>query len=691
MATAFQTEPDVSGVVKTVCNLCTNHCGIDVHVQGGKIMKVRGMNEHPFHRLCVKPAAYPELIYSKARLTAPLKKTNGRFSKISWEEAFTIIVDKLSRIKERYGAQSVVPFAGNGLACRSVPKIIRRFGEAYGTPNFITGGWTCFGARVMAFKLTLGSYPNADYSVDNRCMVLWGTDPQTSSAPEKNDMEVSAGRGTKLIVIDPVATPLSRKADLHAQVRPGTDCALALGLLHVIIGEELYDKAFVENWTVGFDKLVEQVKTYPPEKVEDITWVPAQTVREIARMYAQQHPASISVGVSLDHSSNGIQTMRAIATLMAICGNLEISGGNITYPGVPLKNFNLPARVVKAVPIGADFPLFTELRKHQSGTRLTEIILTEKPYPIKAVLVVGGNPLVNWPNSGKVKKAFEKLDFLLVQDLFMTDTSKMADIVLPAASDLETEDLRATYFDHNSLPLLVKSNRAIEPVGSCMEDWKIWSEIGRRMGYGEYFPWRTSDELLSEMLEPSGISLKQLNENPGGIIYSEKKFQYYLQGGFKTPSGKVEIYSETMDKLGYDPVPTFHEPVESPGSRPDLAPKYPFVFMAGARTKGYTHSRFREIESLRRLYPEPLIELNTSTAESLGIREGDLVKVESPRGHIKANVKLTSNVPPRLIVLLSGWSNETGANANCLTDHQAVDPVSGFPEYRASLCNVAKA
>lgn len=690
MTVTTNENTDDSRIVKTVCNMCTNHCGIDVYVQDGKIVKVRGMDEHPFHHLCVKPAAYPELIYSKKRLTAPLKKVNGEFKEISWDEAFTIIVDKLARIKEQYGAQSVIPFAGNGLGCRSTPKIVRRFGEAYGTPNFITGGWTCFGARVMAFKLTLGSYPNADYSEDNRCMMLWGTDPQASSAPERHDMNVSAGRGGKLIVIDPVATPIAKKADLHAQVRPGTDCALALGIVHVIVGEKLYNKEFVEKWTVGFEKLLEHVKAYPPETVEEITWVPAETIRNIARMYAQNHPACVSVGVSLDHSSNGIQAMRAIAVLMAICGNLEIPGGNITHPGVALKNLNLPERVVKAVPIGTDFPLFIELRKQQTGTRLTETILTEKPYPIKAVLVIGGNPLVNWPNTNKVKKAFKKLDFLLVQDLFMTDTAKMADIVLPAASDLETEDLRATYFDHNSLPLIVKSNKVIEPIGKCMEDWKIWAEIGRRMGYAEYFPWNTSDELLREMLAPSNITLEQLNESPGGIIYSERKLQYYLKEGFKTPSKKVEIYSETMDKLGYDPLPTFHEPVESPASRPDLSQNYPFVFMAGSRTKGYTHSRFRELESLRKLYPDPLVEINTSTAESLGIKEGDWVRVESPRGHVKAKVRLTLDVPLKLIILISGWSGETGANANCLTDNEAVDPVSGFPEFRALLCNVLK-
>jgi len=304
--------------------MCTNHCGIDVHLKDGKIVKVRGMDEHPFHRLCVKPAAYPELIYSKARLTAPLTKVSSGFKEISWEEAFTIIVDNLARIKERYGAHAMVPFAGNGLACRSIPKIVRRFGEAYGTPNFITGGWTCFGARVMAFKLTLGSYPNADYSEDNRCMVLWGTDPQASSAPERHDISVSAGRGAKLIVIDPVAIPLAKKADLHAQVRPGTDCALALGLLNVIIEEELYDKDFTENYIHGWEPFKERVmKDYPLEKVQEITWVDKELIREAARLYATTKPAAIHWGVPTEQTINCTDFTRTAIGLMGVTGNLD--------------------------------------------------------------------------------------------------------------------------------------------------------------------------------------------------------------------------------------------------------------------------------------------------------------------------------------------------------------------------------
>jgi anaerobic selenocysteine-containing dehydrogenase len=684
------TDESEEMIVKTVCNMCTNHCGIDVHLENGKVAKVRGMAEHPFHRLCPKPAAYPELIYSEKRLTAPLKKVDGKFEKISWGDAFEIIADKLEQSKKSYGPESTVVFAGNGLALRSTPRVVRRFAEAYGTPNYITGGWTCFGARVMAFKLTLGTFPNPDYAEENRSMVLWGRDPSRSAVLERHQIDLSRKRGAKLIVVDPVVTAMAKRADIHAQLRPGTDCALALGLLHVIIGDQLYDKKFVAQWTVGFEKLAQSVKAYTPEKVEEITRVPAAIVRDMAQTYATLHPASISVGVSLDHSSSGIQAMRAIATLMAICGNLEVAGGNISYPKVPLKNLNLPDKVKNVSPIGTDFPLYTELRKQQSGTKLTDIMVTQDPYPIKSMLVVGGNPLVNWPNTNKVIKAFENLEFLLVVDMFMTDTAMLADIVLPAASDLETEDLRCAYFDHSGLPLIVKSNRVIEPVADCLEDWKIMAEIGRRMGYAKYFPWKTSDDLLEELLEPTDFTLAQLNQRPAGIIYSKKNQKNYLKDGFKTPSKKVEIFSETMARHGYDPVPTFHEPVESPASRPDLAEKYPFVFVAGSRVKGYTHSRFREIASLRKLHPEPVIEINSGAARNMGIDDGDRIRVESPHGCIQAAAKLSETILPEVVVLISGWSHHTGANANLLTNDNARDPVSGFPEYRALMCKIEK-
>lgn len=671
--------------------MCLNHCGIDAYVQNGKIVKIDKMQEHPFNNLCAKSYAIPELVNSNDRLTTPLIKINGGFREVSWDEAFTVIVDKLKSFKDEFGAKAVIPFVGNAVGRGVVPKVVTRFADIYGTPNYTSGGWSCFVGRILGSVLTLGSYPNADLSPDNKCIVIWGKNPSESFPSGKVIIDHAVGRGSKLIVIDPIATRLAKRADIHAQIRPGTDCALALGLMNVIIAEGLYDKNFVESWTVGFEKLVEKVKDYPPERVQEITWIPAEVVKNIARMYVSTHPAGIALGVSIEHSSNGIQAIRAISSLMAICGNLDISGGNITYPGVAYKNIRLPGKVCKDTPVGADFPLFSKITGFTTASRVIDAILTEKPYPLKALLIVGGNPLVNWPESNTVKKAFEKLAFILVVDIFMTDTAKMADIVLPAASHLETENLRDGYFNHECLPLIAKSNRVVDPIGNCMEDWKIWAELGRRMGYAKYFPWKNTPELIEDLLTPSKISLEQLNENPGGIYYSQKKIQYYLKEGFNTPSRKVEIYSKAMDDLGYDPIPTFHEPVESPKSRPDLAEKYPLILITGPRAKAYTHSGYRQLPSLRRLYPEPFMSINPKTANRLGINDEDKVRVESPRGNIIVKAKLTEDIHPKTVSMLHGWGNDTGANVNCLTKNSAVDPVSGFPEFRASLCNIIKA
>jgi anaerobic selenocysteine-containing dehydrogenase len=680
-------------IAKSVCNLCSNHCGINVHVENGKIVKVDGMQEHPFHNLCVRAYALPEVVHSSERLTTPLKKVGGDFKEVSWDEAFTFIVDRLLTIRQKYGAKAVVPWLGVATVVSPMIKAItRRFADFFGTPNYASGTSYCFLARVVGSVLTCGTYPNPDLvSGETKCIVVWGKNPPSTFASERDGISTMLGRGAKLLVIDPRRTPLAKKADIYAQIRPGTDCALALGLLNVIIAENLYDKGFVARWTVGFDKLASYVKEFSPERVEPITSISADVVRDIARTYASTKPACMDLGISLEHSSNGIQSIRALQVLTAITGNLDIAGGNLILPGVRYQNLRLPQKTEDNRDFGSDaHPLFAQVAHEPSSSSLTEAIMSDKPYPIKALLVSGANPLVQWPNSSKVKEAFEKLDLLVVMDTFMTDTGKMADVVLPAGTFLETDELRDIYWNHEGTPLLVKSNKAIEPIGNAWEDWKIWAELGRRMGYADYFPWKGSSELIAELLKPANITLEQLEQNPGGIYYAEREFQKYLRTGFRTPSGKVEIYSEAMAQHGYDPIPTFHEPVESPVSRPDLAEKYPLILMVGPRVLNYTHSQHRNIPCLRKLYPEPLVEMNYKTALSLGIADGETVKVENLRGSVIAKAQLTEDIHPKVVSICEGWSNEVGANGNCLTDNKAVDPVSGFPEFRSTLCQVTK-
>ena len=676
-------------VVKTVCNMCTNHCGINVYVGNGKIVKVEGMPEHPLHYLCIKASAIPELVHSSERLTSPLKKVNGEFKEVSWDEAFTFIADKLNSIKQEYGAKAVNIYVGNPFIATQTEKVIRRFADLYGTPNYTTGARYCFIPKVIGHSLTTGSLIVPYVTRDTKCMVIWGKNPQETFASEINLINTLLKGGAKLIVIDPRRTRLAKKADLHAQVRPGTDCALALGLLNVIISEGLYDDSFVREWTIGFNKLVNYVKEFTPKRVEEITWVPAETIENIARMYATTKPACTSLGVSVDHCTNGIQAIRAISTLVAITGNLDVPGGSVlALPGMAQTNLRLENRVVNETPIGADYPLYTKYVRETVMTRLLDAILDGKPYPVKGLLVSGSNLAVTWPDSNRVRKALEELDLLAVVDIFMTDTAKMADIVLPGTTFLEREDLRDAYHTHEDVCLFVRTNRVIEPVGKSMEDWKIWAELGKRMGYAEYFPWKDTEELHKELLESSDITLEQLKQNPGGVIYRERKFQQYLKNGFNTPSKKAEIYSETLAQLGIDPIPTFREPLESPVSRLELVEKYPLVLTTGARSTVYLHSEYRNLPSLRKLYPEPSVEINTETASSLSIADGDMVMVESLRGGIKIKAKLTEDVHPRIVSIQMGWSE---ANANFLTSNETSDPVLGLTGMRASLCRITKA
>jgi anaerobic selenocysteine-containing dehydrogenase len=692
-------------IVKARCNMCHPRCGINAYVENGKIVKVEGMPEHPWNLLCPKGRAIPELVHSPDRLTNPLKKINGEFKEISWNEAFGFVADKLADIKQRYGAKSIVmhvaiPYIGTINA-----PLFRRWTDILGTPNYTSGGSFCWQARTLGFSLTAGGHLCPDYDSSTRCVVVWGHNP-TVTHPILADhinvlkgrgawadhINVLKGRGAKLIVIDPLTIPLAKIADIHAQVRPGTDCALALSMLNVIIAEELYDKEFVEQWTVGFDKLVEHVKEYTPERTEGITWVPAEAIRNMARMYATNKPAIISLGIATDQSTNGIQAIRAIAILASITGNLDVPGGNLippppmrqTYVRIPEKT----AEAAKEPPISPEYPLFSKMYGEQQTTPLLDVMLTEKPYPVKAILDFGCNIALTWPDTNKVKKAFERLDLFVVCDTFMTETAKMADVVLPGVTFMEREDLRD--YRNMGIVLLMITGKAVEPIGNSMEDWKIVQGIARKMGDGEYFPWENSEELFKYVLEPSPISYEKFKQNPGGVYYAEKIYRKYLNGGFNTPSKKVELYSQTLKELGYEPLPTFHEPVESPVATPDLAKDYPLILITGVKVLPYTHSQYHNLPSMRKMVPEPYVKIHPDTAAPYGIAQGDMVRVETPRGSIKLKANLTEDILPRVVSVMHGWSE---ANVNLLTtmDKEYRDPISGYPGLRQLLCRVRKA
>ncbi|MFC1953337.1 molybdopterin-dependent oxidoreductase [Chloroflexota bacterium] len=669
-------------IVKTVCFMCHICCGIDAHLKDGKLERVTPMKEHLFNRLCVKTQGMTEWLYSKDRITSPLRKVDGEWRKVSWDEALDIIANKLGDIREQYEAKALVYNAGEPLINTNAPRAASRFMSLYGTPNHTSGATLCFAARGIGHGLTISNRMFAlgsSYS-DSKCLIIWGFNPQESNVKQLSEITTARTNGAKLIVVDPRVIPLAKQADIHIQVKPGTDIALALGLLNVIITERLYDEEFVRNQTTGFEKLEEHVREYNPETVEQITWVPAKAIREFARMYATNKPAVIAQGVALDHSLNGVQTSRAISTLVAITGNLDITGGNIYNSPQTLTSLRVSGRVNVNEVLGARYPIFNRFVGQTTAIHVPDAILTEQPYPVKALIVQASNPAVTWPDSGKVREALNKLDLLVVIDFFMTETAKLADIFLPATSFLERKTLKDYNFE--GVPLIAVANKVIEPLGDSKDDWEIWSELGKRMGYAEYFPWQNSEELITHLLEPSEISLSTLEENPGGVLYADlARQQKYTEKGFDTPSGKVEIYSSIMEKNGYDPLPAFID------NQSGFTDEYPFILISGPRVSAFTHSQYRDVPRLKRLVPDPLVEMNINAAKDLDIHNGDQVILESPRGRIQLEAELTKDIHPQVISAQHGWDE---ANINFLTDAEVTDPVSGYPAFKCVPCRVLK-
>ena len=681
-------------IVKTLCRMCGASCGIDVHTRGGTITRIARMKEHLYPELCIKSSAIPDLQYSKNRLLHPLKKVNGNWKQISWDEALDTIITKLTYVKERYGPQSTAVMYGHVHIANEISGLMNLFCEAYGTPNFTGVGAVCHLSKELSFKVTVGRmlYPHFGHS---KLILSWGQNTWHSGPPTRPLLRSLKGRDVKLIVVDPRRTEMAKMSDLHLQLRPGTDWALALGLLNVIISEELYDKDFVTNWTVGFNEFAEAIKDYTAEKVGEITWVPADKIVQCARMYASIKPAAITTdAASIDHHTNTFQTGRAWAILHAICGNLDIVGGN---KFVPLPHHELEHSTYylerKPTPgpntIGADrYPLFMELAKQCQGCLLPEVILTEKPYPVKAVLVSGLNPAATFPNTSKVKRALESLDFLMVMDIFMTETAQFADIVLPAATFLEKRTFRNYIF--GNLAMMSMTHPVFEPSGECWPDTKFWLTLGRRMGYEKYFPWKNEDELLEDIMKAEGKTLKDMDNLPGGFFHHKREVLVYEQKGFNTPSGKVEIYSQHLKDLGIEPMPiNYYEPAESPVSTPGLAKQYPLIATSGARIDTYMHSQGRNLPRLRSRVPDPEIEIHLEDAQKYGIQNGDWATIESRRGTIKMRAKVTEDILSGVISIPHGWGGNS--NVNYLTDDETLCPVSGFPAFRSFLCRVKKA
>jgi len=703
--------------IKTACRACHGGCGAIITVDDGRVVKIEPDPDSPMSkgRLCPKGLAGIDLLYDESRLKYPMKRAGergeGKWERVSWDEAYDMIAENIEEVKREYGIRSVALAQGTG---RHHFNHMPRFAHTLGTPNWFEPGTAqCFFPRITNFNMTYGRPLVVDYfgEVNPACILVWGTNPLITGADGEIQFLVrdAVNKGSKFIVVDPRRTELAERAEVWLRIRPGTDCALAMGMLNVIINEELYDKDFVEKWTHGFDELRDRVQDYPPEKVAEITWVPEEDIIKAARLFATTKPAALEVGCAIEHSPNCFDSVRAVSFLPGICGNFDIPGGYIEGTDImPDLGPNLEAidPEVAKTRLGADqFPFLAGAASGFPSAHIPAMLdamRTGEPYPIKTLLLFGNNGLIGFADAAKTHEALKKVDFMCCMDLFMTPTAEMCDLVLPAASWLELDQIYALpFFSSYAVMVQKKITRTYE----CKADEEVFCELSERLGidYGYKTPGEIFDEqlkILGERFEQyKGLNFEKMRELDYFTIPPEYK-QYEKRGKLNTPTGKMELWSTTLEKWGEDPLPRFREPPESPYSAPELAEEYPLILLTGGRVPFFFHSEWRGLPFLRSKYAYPRVEIHPETASQNGIEDGDWVFIETERGRVTQKALLTDGIDPRVINCQHGWwypedeSPEHGwreSNANILTSAAPpYDPVMGTYQLRALLCRVYK-
>jgi anaerobic selenocysteine-containing dehydrogenase len=573
---------------------------------------------------------------------------------------------------------------GEAVGFEQQEQIARRFIHALGSPNYLSNDSMCSLGRKMAYGLVQGKVPRPDFE-NARCIVLWAVNPPYSQPDMAHDIAAAQRRGARLVVVDPRLSAIARHAEIHAQPRPGTDGALAWGLVHQLVESGAYDKPFVDRYTIGFPKVRQYAGAFTPDVVEEETGVPAATIRAIAQAIEGAAPrVAAYVGNGLEHHENGVNNVRAIAILDVLLGTLGGTDSNRLRDPAPLKELGLYEELPleRLGPLGADrFPVLYDRHRECHTMTAIQAILGEGPYPLRAMIVTGANPALTNPNSSRVVEALTSLDLLVVRDLFMTETAALADYVMPAASFLERAELRP-----NTRHEIVTLTRRIISLPGVQSEYEFWNQLAARLGIAAYFPWEDEMALNRWLLEPTGLSLEELVAHPEGVRYSPVRAGRVDHGAFDTPSGMVEFTSAYLKDLGYDELPVYRSPAYRHAHNPD----YPFVLMTGARQPLYMNSRFRNIPRLRKAAPNPEVEMHPDDALALGVSSGDIVRVTSRIGWLEIPVKVVAanEILAGSLQITHGWRE---ANVNLITDDERFDPISGFPLVKEVEVRVEKA
>ena len=693
-------------IYKTACRGCHGGCLFDLTVEDGKVTKAVPSKDGPLNkgRACVKGLSIIEQMYHPDRLLYPQKRIgsrgSGKWQRISWDEAYATIAEKVNALIKENGTECVSTLTGTG---RHHLPYLARFGNAIGTPNATSaGGLICLGPRKSASKFTSGLFGGVDYygKVRPKGIIVWGANPAISGADGELQWFIkdAVNEGIPLLVIDPQPTELALKAKFWLKVRPGTDGALALGILNIIIENQWYDKDFVENYSVGFDELKMRCKQFPPEKVAQITDLTVEEIMSAAQWIGTTKPLALEQGCAFEQSTNAFDTSRAIAMLLAITGNYDVPGGyvesmEIVPAGVPMTQNPKVCEGTKDLTLG--YPYL----KKSPNAHPYEMLESIKTGFIKALFIHANNTLLSFADAKHTYECLKKLEFFVYMDIFMNPTAELADIVLPAALWPEVNCIFAMpEFGDQA----VLSQQKVVQVGECKSDEEFFIEMCKAAGWD--YGYEKHEDMLGDQIKEmvrrrpglSEYTLEKLQEK--GYIAPERTYLNYKKNGFRTPSGKYEFYSERLKNMGIDPVPNWKEPPYTPISRPDLCEEYPLILITGGRQQPYFISNNRQMKSLRKREPFPLVKMSPKTANEYGIKDGQWIWIENENGRITQKAKIVRQMKDGVVNCdFAWWYPEAGApgygwdesNANILTCAKPpYDSYMGAYQLRALLCKI---
>lgn len=712
----------------SICTICDIGCQLRTEAVDGKVERVVA-HDNPMlaKNICFKGVAAPRIHNHEQRILKPLKRVGERgedkWEEISYEQAMDDIAERLKQVIDQYGPESFA-VSTSGWNTQSTHGTDRRFMNLLGSPNWISGVSLCAGNTAAVNRLTYGWFPMADFGNTN-CIVLFGHNPRKHSwTPIYNAINAARERGAKVIVLDPRVSEQAEVADLHLRLKAGTDAAMCLGWLKVIIDEELYDKEFVRQWCVGFEALAERVGEYPLERVEAITGVDRELIAEAARMYANADGAVIPWTPITDMQISSTSAIRLHSILRAITGNLDIVGGE-TLGGfnpdyIPESEIGLhqelPPRQ-KAKQLGFDdHPVYTyrvaEMLKEPTekvwGYPYADIVMgchmanpskvframaTEDPYPVKAFFVLGNNALLSYPNQHQILKGMMNQDLIVAHELFMTPTAMLADYVLPGDAFTERNHIADSWSWTTRLSL---SQKIVEPPEEASSTFQFWRDLAVRFGFGNHFPWQTIEELLDHRLSRSKRTFTEF-EASGFMEMPTPAFRKYRKKGFATPSGKVELYSSILEDLGFDPLPYYRE-------GPATSDNYPYRVFTGVREDPFFQTGQRNVKELRDRCPLPKVFIHTEDAEKEGLSDGDWIHLETEYGQVTAQLSVQASMKTGHLRVPHGWwypelrgkEDLAGAFISsdavlCSDDDEFLDYEQGIPHFKGFPGRVVKA